>query len=194
MADFIDVNVSAAEDIADEDAAMEEAVTDRPSLSPAITRKGRGFQNSRDTRDGVRSSADFDKFEAVDTEDTSTTGRAQRSIEGWIVLITGVHEEAGEETIQEKFSEYGDIKNLHLNLDRRTGFVKGYALVEYETFKEAKTAIDATNSTKFYDQTIHVDFAFVRPPGVSDRDGGRDRRGRQSGRGKRRSASPSRIY
>ena len=48
-------------------------------------------------------------------------------------------------------------------MSRYVGLTKGYALVEYEDYQQAKDAIDATNGSDLLGQQIQADFCFVRP-------------------------------
>ncbi|CAK9231474.1 unnamed protein product [Sphagnum troendelagicum] len=169
------------DDLLDDDVPMEdvEVVTAQaPKLKSTITNTGSGATSvgggagaaGRKTKGrGFREEVNLDhsnRFAAKEFESLDSGGGPgpQRSVEGWIILVTGVHEEAQEDDLHETFSEYGEIKNLHLNLDRRTGFVKGYALIEYETKKEAQEAIDNLNGKQLLLQTISVNWAFSTGP------------------------------
>ncbi|KAG5724490.1 RNA-binding protein 8A [Termitomyces sp. T112] len=149
----------------------------------SVRRRGRGFQNTGAADAPATTEQTYDRVESTHTKDPDT--RAARSVEGWIVLVTNVHEEATEEDVTDKFADFGEIKNLHLNLDRRTGYVKGYALVEYETMAEAQKAIDGASGTTLLEQEIQCDFAFVRPPPSGPKKG-RGPRGRSASPGRRR--------
>nr|XP_043610418.1 RNA-binding protein Y14A-like [Erigeron canadensis] len=161
--------VDAVDFEADDDDLMEEDDMDStsahiPKLKSAITgggpvkkTKGRGFREETTTTDD-RLSGRFDSLH-------SDGGPGpERSIEGWIILVTGIHEEAQEDDLQNAFGEFGEIKNLHLNLDRRTGFVKGYALIEYESFEEAEKAIATMDGGELLTQIVNVDWAFSKGP------------------------------
>eukprot|EP00918_Siedleckia_nematoides_P097103 GHVU01212961.1.p2 GENE.GHVU01212961.1~~GHVU01212961.1.p2 ORF type:complete len:156 (+),score=33.67 GHVU01212961.1:64-531(+) len=124
----------------------------------AASRRVKGRGATEDVPMDDRYEGDAGVFQRLDKEGEHPN--AARSIEGWILIVTNVHEECQEEDLNETFEKYGDIKNLHLNLDRRTGFVKGYAFVEYESLEEARAAIQGLNGTELLDQKIRVDWAF----------------------------------
>mmetsp|Transcript_21751 Transcript_21751/g.70055 ORF Transcript_21751/g.70055 Transcript_21751/m.70055 type:complete len:156 (+) Transcript_21751:2-469(+) len=115
--------------------------------------KGRGHKRTAgdETSDVGRGGT----YEAMDESEGPV-----KSVEGWIVFVSNVHEEAQEDDVIDKFGEFGQVKNIHVNLDRRTGFVKGYALIEYAEQEQAESAISDMNGHDMYGQSLTVDWAF----------------------------------
>ncbi|KAL6527816.1 RNA-binding protein 8A-like [Orobanche minor] len=139
---------------------LRSAIAGGGSSSAPKKTKGRGFRDEA-AAEAERSARMSARFDSIDSEGGPGP---ERSIEGWIILVTGVHEEAHEDGLQNLFGDFGEIKNIHLNLDRRTGFVKGYALIEYEKFEEAQTAINEMDGKEWLTQIINVDWAFSKGP------------------------------
>ena len=119
--------------------------------------KGRGAA-ADDDMDADRSGP----YEALEGGDSSAG--PQKSVEGWVVFVTGIHSEAQEEDLQDMFREYGTVINVNMPMDRRTGYVKGYAFVEYESKQEAQAAIENGSGASLLDETVTVDWAFSRGP------------------------------
>ena len=93
---------------------------------------------------------------------TSLASGPLRSVEGWVAFVTGIHEEAHEDDIREAFSDYGRIKSIVLNADRKSGLTKGYALVEFLERNEAQDAINALHGKPLLGQKIGVHWAFCK--------------------------------
>jgi RNA-binding protein 8A len=83
------------------------------------------------------------------------------SVMGWVLIVTGLNEETQEEDVHDAFADHGELKNVYMNLDRQTGFAKGYALVEFKERKGAEAAISALNGSNLMEKKIAVDWAFI---------------------------------
>ena len=84
------------------------------------------------------------------------------AVEGWIIFVRNIHEESNEEDIFDLFSDFGEILNLHLNLDHESGFVKGYAFIEYKTKEEGELAIKEMNSKEYREKPLKVSWTFSK--------------------------------
>jgi len=126
--------------------------------------KGRGTGDACLSEDRYAGRAG--NFESVESGDGAGPSKSVgfQSVEGWIIFVSGLNEEINEEDVYDRFAEFGEIKQLNIPLDRRTGFVKGYALIEYEKKFEAQKAIETENGQELMENIMTVEWAFSKGP------------------------------
>eukprot|EP00794_Sanderia_malayensis_P010804 gene10804-11958_t len=83
------------------------------------------------------------------------------------IFIGGLPYELTEGDIICVFSQYGEIVNINLVRDKKTGKSKGYGFIAYENQRSTILAVDNLNGIKLGGRTIRVDHVeeYRRPKG-----------------------------
>ena len=67
-----------------------------------------------------------------------------------------------QEDLTEVFSEYGNVKSVHVPTDRETGRKRGFAFVELASEDEETAAISALDGAEWMGRTLKVNQAKPR--------------------------------
>ncbi|KAL7927899.1 hypothetical protein ACQKWADRAFT_278186 [Trichoderma austrokoningii] len=111
---------------------------------------------------------------------------AARHGNDWTLLLTdscsGLAWHTNEDTLRQKFEEFGSVEEAVVVKDRDTGRSRGFGFVRYVQEADAQAAIDAMNNVEFDGRTIRVDKASENGPrgggGFANRGNGQSYGGR----------------
>ncbi|CAG8908881.1 unnamed protein product [Penicillium egyptiacum] len=70
-----------------------------------------------------------------------------------------------DESLRQAFSEFGQIVDSIVMVDRETGRSRGFGFVTYSSAEEAEAAITALNEQELDGRRIRVNLANARPSG-----------------------------
>lgn len=95
--------------------------------------------------------------------------------------------DATQNDIQELFSQYGTVTDVHLPTDRTTGRMRGFAFVTMDSPEAMNAAITALNGQKFLGRALTINEARPREerPAFGGGGGGGGGRGGYGGGGRR---------
>ncbi|KAJ9077317.1 RNA-binding protein Cwf29 [Entomophthora muscae] len=88
------------------------------------------------------------------------------------VYIGGLPYEASEGDVITIFSQYGEVLDINMIRDEKTGKSKGFAFLGYQDQRSTVLAVDNFNGIKLADRTLRVDHVKnYKPPSRKDADG-----------------------
>ncbi|XDV28380.1 hypothetical protein PO909_031704, partial [Leuciscus waleckii] len=113
---------------------------------------------------------------------TTATSQLRMSDEGKL-FIGGLSFDTTEQSLEDAFSKYGVITNVHVARNRETNKSRGFGFVTFENPDDAKDALEGMNGKSVDGRTIRVDEAGKGGGGGGGRSGGGSYRGGGGGRG-----------
>jgi RNA-binding protein 8A len=129
--------------------------------------RGRGGESLSTKRVGKRGG----EFESLLPLPGQEAGEAARSVEGWVLFVSGLPKETLEGDLMDIFIPQGTVRNIRMMLDQRECKCIGHALVEMETAEECGRAVQSLSGRPFLSSpAITVDAAFLVEPEVKVKD------------------------
>lgn len=95
------------------------------------------------------------------------------------IYVANLSWSTNSDSLQELFSQYGEVTSAYIINDRETGRSRGFGFVEMPNDEEGQKAIDSLNETDFEGKTIAISVARPR----TERPSGGNRGGGYSGGG-----------
>lgn len=115
------------------------------TTSAAAPQRGRGGETIVTRRVGKRGG----QFECLHPLPGQAAGDAAKSVEGWILFVSGLPRETTEGDVMDLAIPYGTVRNIRMNTDLRDGHCIGHAMIEYELWEECEKAIAAIHGKPF---------------------------------------------
>ncbi|KNC75863.1 peptidyl-prolyl cis-trans isomerase E [Sphaeroforma arctica JP610] len=76
-----------------------------------------------------------------------------------ILYVGGLSEEVTEEVLQAAFIPFGEISDINMPIDYKTGTHRGFSFLEFELQEDSNAAVDNMHEAELYGRTITVNHA-----------------------------------
>ena len=94
------------------------------------------------------------------------------------IFVGNLSYEISQEDLVEVFKDYGEVKRVHVPVDKETGRKRGFAFVEMENKAQEAKAIEALDGADWMGRSIKVNEAREREERAPFNGGGGDRKKR----------------
>ena len=84
-----------------------------------------------------------------------------RSVQGFVLFFRNIHPELKEDDLKDLLLDYGRPIDIKLPLDNRTGYLKGYGLVEFRERDVAERVKGHLMVILLWGRNSTVDFGFI---------------------------------